>query len=173
MRAFVLIALLLGTACSSTPEPVATTVQAPPVDTRPPLGGPPYPPGNVVRHNNPAPVGLAFTPYNLPLNSVLTDARRSGRPALLLFRADWCGYCKKLERETLPDAQVRTEASRFTSVAYDAEQPEGRALAQRYGVRGFPTLVLVDAAGNKVDSWAGYSEPHIYAAIIRQMGTKQ
>lgn len=107
------------------------------------------------------------------LASVLQRAQQRGRPTLLLFTAGWCGYCRKLEATTLPDARVQQEVQRFEAVHYDADREPGRSLAQRYGVRGYPTLVVLEANGAVRDTWAGYSEPLAYAGILRQMAAGQ
>ena len=38
----------------------------------------------------------------------------------------------------------------------DAEKGEGRDLAQRYQVKGYPTFILADARGEPFDRWMGY-----------------
>lgn len=156
MRAVPWLGLLLCAAACSSPSGSQPDVGATPA----PLAAP-----------TPMAAPRAFARQDVPLARVLARARASGRPALLLFRTDWCGYCQRLERETLPDARVRAEAQAWTTMAYDADRGEGKALAARYGVRGFPTLVKVDGSGNRLDRWAGFNEPAIYAAILRQMRT--
>jgi thiol:disulfide interchange protein len=103
---------------------------------------------------------------DLPLESVLASARASGRPALLYFQTSWCGYCRLLEGQTLPDARVAQHLAAFTFVRYDAEGPVGRGLAQRYGVVGYPTLVRVDGTGAKVAEYEGYNPPAEFVARI-------
>jgi thiol:disulfide interchange protein len=165
-------------ACSSGAPAANRTYAAAPPATPPapswtstqPMQPPPSAP-----YAAPAPRGIAvsgapaFSRKNPSFQSVLSESASSGRPALLLFVTDWCGYCRKLERETLPDSRVKNAASRYTAAQYDAERGEGKGLADRYGVRGFPALILIDGSGRKVDSWGGYNEPATYAAIIQQM----
>lgn len=47
----------------------------------------------------------------------------------------------------------------FVAVRYDAERGEGRAMAQRYGVDGFPGFVVLDANGRLIDKFAGFYSP--------------
>lgn len=113
--------------------------------------------------------GSPFTRWDEPLAQVLADAQRTGRPALLLFTASWCGYCQKLDDETLPDPGVQAAAGRFVFVRYDADRGVGQTLATKYGIQGFPALVLLDASGNERDRWSGFNEPELYAAILRNL----
>lgn len=103
---------------------------------------------------------------DLPLDQVLAQARASGRPAMLYFATAWCGYCRLLEQQTLSDAGVAGHMAGYTNARYDADSPTGRALATRYGVVGFPTLVRVDAAGNKQGFFEGYDPPSDFVRRI-------
>ncbi len=162
-------------ACSSGSPAANRPYAAAPTATPPAPAWTSTQPAPYAPHAATAPRGIAvsgssaFSRKNPSFQSVLADSASSGRPALLLFVTDWCGYCRKLERETLPDSRVKSAASRYTAAQYDAERGEGKGLADKYGVRGFPALILIDGNGHKVDGWGGYNEPATYAAIIQQM----
>ncbi|MCX7766700.1 MAG: thioredoxin family protein, partial [Candidatus Sumerlaeia bacterium] len=89
------------------------------------------------------------------LSSALTKARSSQRKILLLFCTDWCGYCKKLKREILPERVVKQALGRYILVELDAEKGEGKQLAGRYGVKGYPTSIILDSSGAQIDKMAG------------------
>lgn len=95
----------------------------------------------------------------LSLNSALAKARSNNRKVLLIFCTDWCGYCKKLKREILPDSTVRKALGRYVVVELDAEKGEGKQLASRYGVSGYPTSFILDASGNEIDKMVGCPNP--------------
>lgn len=84
------------------------------------------------------------------LSSALNKARSTQRKVLLLFCTDWCGYCKKLKREILPESVVKQALGRYVVVELDAEQGEGKQLAGRYGVTAYPTSIILDSSGNQV-----------------------
>lgn len=90
-----------------------------------------------------------------------TVARDTNRPVLNFFTgSDWCGWCKLLDREVLSTPEFKQFASsRVVLLKLDflrnSPQPEAlvtanRALQQQYGVRGFPTIVVTDAAGTEL-----------------------
>jgi thioredoxin-related protein len=103
--------------------------------------------------------GVAFEGRDLPLEQVLARCRSSRRPAMLYFATTWCGYCRKLERETLPNPDVGRHMAGYVNVEYGADAGVGKALAARYGVTGFPTLVRIDERGNAVGIFEGYDAP--------------
>jgi hypothetical protein len=57
----------------------------------------------------------------------------------------------------------------FVNVHVDAEQAEGKALAQRYGALGFPTLVMVDASGEELDRIVGYLPPDKFVPEVERV----
>jgi thiol:disulfide interchange protein len=109
----------------------------------------------------------AFDAQDVPLEQALAEARRQHRPVAILFVTSWCGWCRRLERDTLPDAGVRAELAHWYVVRYDADRGAGKAAAERYGVHGFPTVTLLDSAGAPAGEAAGYSEPSRFAEKLR------
>lgn len=86
-------------------------------------------------------------------------AAEQQQPILANFSgSDWCGWCIKLDREVFSkqafqdyaeDSLVLFLADFPTSKTLPPEQvKQNRGLAERYGVRGFPTILLLDAEGN-------------------------
>jgi thioredoxin-related protein len=103
--------------------------------------------------------GVAFEGRDMPLEQVLARSRATGKPAMLYFATTWCGYCRKLERETLPSPEVGRHMAGYVNVEYGADGGVGKQLADRYGVRGFPTLVRIDGSGAKVAVYEGFDPP--------------
>ena len=65
----------------------------------------------------------------------------------------------RLDRETLRNPRVGGEVARFVAVRYDGDAPTGDAIARQFGVRGYPTLLLVDGNGRKLDELVGFHSP--------------
>lgn len=105
-----------------------------------------------------------LTDYQAALN----QARQSGKPVMIYFTgSDWCGWCMRLKREVF-DTEPFAKWVRENVVPLELDfprrqqQPErlrqqNRQLQQRYGVRGFPTVLFVDATGEPFGR-SGYME---------------
>jgi protein disulfide-isomerase len=90
-----------------------------------------------------------------------TLARSQDRAILVYFTgSDWCGWCRKLGKEILSQPEFHNYAEEnLVLLKIDfprhTDQPpelqrENQALAEKYGIRGFPTVVLLDKYGNTV-----------------------
>lgn len=92
------------------------------------------------------------------------DQPASPRPAVLVFSAEWCGWCHKLEGETLASPEVAAIADRFVWVKIDLDREE--ALAARYRVRGVPHLAVLDGEDRLVASRSGFLSPAACVAFL-------
>jgi thiol-disulfide isomerase/thioredoxin len=90
-----------------------------------------------------------------PPDSALARAQRTRRPAFLDFYADWCTPCRWMDRVVYSDPLLGEVSAHLAMIRVDIETPAGRALAQRYGVQQYPTLVYVQADGKEKLRWPG------------------
>jgi protein disulfide-isomerase len=97
------------------------------------------------------------------------QSKKTGKPILADFTgSDWCGWCIKLKKEVfnLPEFKKWASANVILleldfpteKVAQsDALKKQNAALRDKYKIRGYPTILFLDAEG-KVLGQSGYRE---------------
>lgn len=97
-------------------------------------------------------------------------AKKQKTLVMLVFTAEWCTWCERMDRETFAAPDVRALLAEIVPVKLDAER-EGRKLAARYGVDSYPTIVFTDGDGDEVDRILGYLPPTQFAAQAQRIRT--
>lgn len=110
-----------------------------------------------------------------------SQAKAEGKPMLLDFTgSDWCGWCIRLDEEVFSqDAFKAYAAANLILVELDfprkknqsAElKAQNKALSEKYGVRGFPTIVVLSPAGDLLGT-TGYRRggPEDYVLHLQEL----
>ena len=111
----------------------------------------------------------------------LSEAGTSGRPVLVDVYTDWCGWCKRMDREVYSRQDVREYLSqRFVTIKLNAESRdpggyEGKSytsssLAARFRVSGYPTTVFLRSDGGHVVNVPGYVPADRFLLLLRYIG---
>jgi thioredoxin 1 len=76
---------------------------------------------------------------------VVSKAKEENKLIFLDAYTEWCGPCKMLQERVFPDADLgKYFGENFLSTKVDMEKGEGPALAKKYAVRAYPTLLFID-----------------------------
>ncbi len=88
------------------------------------------------------------------LEREVAAASAAGRPVMLDFYADWCVYCKTLEKNVFPDPKVRAQLERFVLLQADvtAQDEADKALQQRFQVPAPPAMIFWNGRGEELRS---------------------
>lgn len=90
-----------------------------------------------------------------------TEDNPKSKPKVLLFHAPWCGYCKEYLSTKVDNGKkntFETVASRedMRSIEFEAIDGDANAeLTSQYGIKGFPTIIAVNANGDKMGVFEG------------------
>ena len=99
--------------------------------------------------------------------AALAEAAKENKMVLLDFTgSDWCGWCIKLQKDTFSKPEFKKFAEE-SLVLVELDFPRGKTqsdelkkqneeLAEKFGVQGFPTLVLLDPQGKEATRNVGY-----------------
>jgi thiol-disulfide isomerase/thioredoxin len=94
------------------------------------------------------------------LDEALRKARRAGKPVIVNFWADWCGWCHRLDKTTYADPWVARKAQEFVAATVDTEgSRKQRDIAVKYQVASLPTIVFLSPTGRQLGRVNGFQGP--------------
>jgi thiol-disulfide isomerase/thioredoxin len=94
------------------------------------------------------------------LDEALRKARRAGKPIIVDFWADWCGWCHRLDKTTYADPWVARKAQEFVAAKIDTEgSRKEREVAVKYQVTSLPTIVFLSPMGRQLGRVNGFQGP--------------
>lgn len=107
--------------------------------------------------------------WGTDLNTGLAQAK--GKKYVLAdIYTDWCGWCKRLDRDTFADPQMMAYLnSKFVCVKVNAERPNGQPVATKYKVNGFPCALVFDPSGKIIGKLSGYLKPGDYKQALEDL----
>lgn len=85
-----------------------------------------------------------------------TEAKRSGKPILVDFTAQWCTNCKALDARTYTNANVIRLSQKFVAVKVDTDKDE--ATAKRYNASRLPLIAVLKPDGKMSSSVLGFRD---------------
>ncbi|GAB4316921.1 MAG: hypothetical protein Kow0074_05190 [Candidatus Zixiibacteriota bacterium] len=111
----------------------------------------------------------------------LEKAKETGKPIVIDFYTDWCGYCKKMDRETFKDPKVisymkenfisvRVNGESKKMVSHKGEQLSERSLTKAYRVSGFPTFWFLSSDGEPIGPAPGYKPTKSWLTLLEYVG---
>ena len=104
--------------------------------------------------------------WEADFESAMQRARVENKPIFIDFYTDWCGVCKTLDREVLPQESVVSESRNWVSIRINAEKRPD--VAGAYGVTGYPTLVFAAKSGKPLSILPGMAPVNEFVAIMKR-----
>ncbi len=110
------------------------------------------------------------------LSEAMDESRRTGKPILFDFNADWCPPCQRLKHEAFEDPAIaRTIEACVSPVSIvDRKREQGQnpaaiqELQDRFKIEAFPTLIVINPQTGKAVRVEGYGGADQAQAWIQQ-----
>ena len=88
----------------------------------------------------------------------------------LNFYTQWCGYCKKMDKETFANSSIIAYLNEnFISIKVNSDKE--RQIANYYYVNGLPTSWFLSKEGSKISSLPGYIPSDMLINILKYIHT--
>jgi len=112
---------------------------------------------------------VAQNDWKLDFDKALAQAKKEHKPVLVLFTgSDWCPPCHILESRIFESKEFEDYAKKHLILVMAdfprraknrlpvEQQQKNNQLAMKYGIRGFPTVLLFSPDGKELDRKVGF-----------------
>ncbi len=128
-------------------------------------------------------MAFSFTDPNetvdwVSVHTAQESVKLAPRSIFIDFTAEWCGWCKVMDKNTFSDPEVaKFMNENFYAIRLDYDSKEqfeffgekytARELGAKYKVPGLPTILLVSHDNRKSKTLVGYKKPAPFLAKLK------
>lgn len=109
-------------------------------------------------------------------------ASEDNKKVMLYAEAEWCGYCKKMNKQTFPDKSVIDSLNKYfhavridiesdKKLRFNGEEFTEQSLARKFRVYSTPTTIFFEPDGSIVGSQPGFLPPDVFDKLLAFVGS--
>ncbi len=111
--------------------------------------------------------------WNENWDAAFKEAEKANKLVLVDVYTDWCGWCKRLDKDTYSDPAVsRYMGEKFVCIKANAEKPKFRSKIAPFDVHGFPAILVLESNGKLKGRMDGYLPPKEFNAALHSIVEK-
>jgi len=152
----VVLAVLAITACARKEPAASAQVDAAPV-----------PAAADAAHAGPdshRPPGIAW--FDGDVDAAFAAARAAPKPLFLYWGAEWCPPCAQIKSTIFNRREFQERSRLFVPVYLDGDTPSAQKHGERFGVVGYPTMILFRPDGTEITRLPGSVGVERYGRIL-------
>ncbi|MBU6452478.1 MAG: thioredoxin family protein [Cyanobacteria bacterium REEB67] len=110
------------------------------------------------------------------LRDAITRGQQTGRPVVVVFEEDNCGWCKRFDSELSKPAVSALGGDAIFVKASPSKDPAAQALARNLGVDAYPTVSVLNVSDHGImerTRMVGYMTADDFASRFRTHGQTQ
>ena len=108
--------------------------------------------------------GIAW--FDGGVDEAFAHAAATGKPIYLYWGAEWCPPCHAIAATVFTAPEFIERSRLFVPVYLDGDEPNAQAIGERFGVYGYPTMIVFDASGRELTRIPGGIDIQAYANIL-------
>jgi thiol-disulfide isomerase/thioredoxin len=100
------------------------------------------------------------------VDAAFAAAKSSGKPLFVFWGAEWCPPCAQIKSTIFNTREFQERSRLFVPVYIDGDAPGAQRLGERFGVVGYPTMILFCADGKEIMRLPGGVDIARYATVL-------
>jgi thioredoxin-like negative regulator of GroEL len=113
---------------------------------------------------------VAWLSANEPadVDRAMARAKTARQPLLLYWGATWCPPCNRLKAQLFNRQDFAALTRGLVPLHVDGDRPAAQKISARFGVSGYPTLLLLSPDGQELTRIPGEVEPEQVLPLLQQ-----
>jgi thioredoxin-related protein len=100
------------------------------------------------------------------VDAAFAAAKAANKPLFLYWGAEWCPPCAQIKSTIFNKREFQERSRLFVPVYLDGDTPSAQRLGERFGVVGYPTMILFRPDGTEITRLPGTVDIARYATIL-------
>ncbi len=111
-------------------------------------------------------------------NEALTIAKKEKKKIVINIYADWCIWCKKMDKDVFPDVNVQKELNKNfvffrmngesnALIEYDGRKFTHAQFVKAFGIRGFPATLFLNYDSKPITVLPGYVDASMFVNVLK------
>jgi thiol-disulfide isomerase/thioredoxin len=100
------------------------------------------------------------------VDAAFAAAKSAGKPIFLYWGAEWCPPCAQIKSTIFNRREFQERSRLFVPVYLDGDTPSAQRHGERFGVIGYPTMILFRPDGTEITRLPGSVDMQRYATIL-------
>ncbi|HEX5651180.1 MAG TPA: thioredoxin family protein [Steroidobacteraceae bacterium] len=110
------------------------------------------------------PAGIAWLEGDV--DAAFARAKSADKPVFLYWGAEWCPPCAQIKSTIFNKREFQERSRLFVPVYLDGDTPSAQKHGERFGVVGYPTMILFRPDGTEITRLPGGVDVTRYATIL-------
>ncbi len=100
------------------------------------------------------------------VDSAFVLAKAEHKPLFLYWGAAWCPPCQEIKHTVFTSPAFIALSALFVPVYLDGDTPRAQATGERFGVKGYPTMIVFNADGEEITRIPGGIDVTRYNTVL-------
>jgi thioredoxin-like negative regulator of GroEL len=100
------------------------------------------------------------------VDAAFASAKSTGKPLFLYWGAEWCPPCAQIKATIFNRREFQERSRLFIPVYLDGDTPSAQKYGEKFGVVGYPTMILFRPDGTEITRLPGGVDISHYAKIL-------
>lgn len=128
--------------------------------------GPPAPVATDAEHAPAAHLPPGIEWFDGDVDAAFASAKSADKPLFLYWGAEWCPPCAQIKATIFNRREFQERSRLFVPVYLDGDTPSAQKQGERFGVVGYPTMILFNPEGAEITRLPGTVDIERYAKIL-------